>query len=318
MRNTFLVTVALVVVGVLAACSNGGNQGEDLRDQQARDAKALEALYSGVVGKWDGEMSNPGAGLKSMKGQLLVYTMYIADGSNPDGSVRLRPTLRGRFQPSDYITNTDFLVLSGDYNRDGRLVMASGTASTGAAAGGVAVPSDAVLSIAGSAAADKMQVQISRKNGVWGNFIASRVTRVASAPAEGDAAEIRARYVRILGPIEGRYNGVLDATEGTDYVAELSMVLAEVPGYAAPELVALYRRLEGGVMTIEWKLAVDYDTQTGEVFMRNTSGVVGGGAGGGASMLSISGVLSDVGGHKVLTGTVRDATSVLGTLTVTR
>lgn len=319
-HNPFSVLSALfmsIFVGVIVSgCGDVGSisSSEDARAQQAKESKALEDLYSAVQGVWEGTVSNTSTGLRAFKGELSIYTYYIQDGSNSDGSPRLRPTLRGRFRPADFTTATDNIILVGDYDRSGRLIMASqslGTVGSGSSGG---VPS--VLSLRGSVAQGKLNLEISQQGGVWGFFEAVRTKSFASAPVAGENAQDRERFEKIYGPIEGRYMGRMKSVNGNDYMVEVAIVIVEgefESGKLGPMLMARYERLDAGAGAgFEASMGVTYNAQTGEIYMRNAAGSSGLGT------LSVSGVLVTVQGQKILRVKVRNKAAVLGDLEAVR
>ncbi|CAN5719791.1 hypothetical protein BH10BDE1_BH10BDE1_04190 [soil metagenome] len=326
MRNLEVIKFVLLSMFagvVLSGCSGGASAGEDARAQQAKDAATLQSLYSSVTGVWDGTVTNAGTGLPPFTGQLKLYMNYIADGSNPDGSPKLRPVLRGRFQPNEFIAETDTVTLTGDYDRSGRIVltgstmassMAGATSGTGSVSSGV---SDArIFSLVGSVTSAGMQLQLTRQGGVWGYFQGTRSATDASAPIGGEALEMRERFLRIYGPLEGRYFGTMKSVNGNDYKVEIAIVIIENGG-SSPTLAAQYKRLDAPAGALEWNMVVAYDSQTEEVFMRE-SAASGGSSVPGGMILSVTGTLGTQGGKKTLNVTVRNKTAVLGTLEAIR
>lgn len=324
------------LVLALTACSGGVGSGEDVRAQQQKDAKALEDLYSSVQGKWEGVVSNPSIGLQPFKAELKLYVNYVQDGTNPDGSPKLRPALRGRFQPVDFIAETDTTTLVGDYDRNGRIILtgqtavstgvsggsSSGSASSGAASGGSVDVQ--VFSIRGSSSGGRLNLELTRQGGVWGYFEATRVSSDASAPLAGDAAEYRDRFLRIYGPIEGTYLGTMKSVNGNDYQVQISIVIVEQPtggGGSRPSITAIYKRLPSGGGELEWPMQISYNMQTGEIIMRESAGATPGSGGStvpGGMILSVSGYLKTVAGKKTLDVIVRNKSRVLGNLEAVR
>ncbi len=311
-RATARAAVFVLSVLVFSACSGGsGNSGDDLRAQQARDQKALENVYSGVQGTWSGTVSNPSSGLASFEGELTLFVVYVQQGKNPDGTAILAPILRGKFQPNEFVTESDMIALSGAYDRGGLLTLAGELDPTAV--------SKKILSVRGTVASGQMTVELTREGGVWGTLTAVRTSTASSAPTAGEQTEYRERFMRIYGGVEGRYQGRMQSVNGNDYGVEIAMVIIERPldaGGSRPILSAQYRRLDAPAGTLEWSLVVDYNKQTGEILMRE-SGSTGSGVPGGM-ILSVSGSLATNGGTKVLDVTVRNRAAVLGRLQATR
>lgn len=299
-----LVTLVFVVLG-FAGCADGSDTGGDAKSIQARDAKALEDQYLSVQGKWEGTVTNPASGLQAFPGELTLYVFYVQDGVNPDFSAKLRPTLRGRFQPRDFVAETDGMQLEGDFDRTGRLVMAA----TKSLVGGETKP----LAIRGVISRGDASLEISRQGGVWGVFKAVRKSTDASAPVAGERAELRDRVLKVYRQVEGRYFGVLKSRDGNDYNIEIAMVVFERPGMAQPVLLAQYKRLDAPPGTLEWSLDVDYNSQNGEVFMRENA-ASGGSTVPGGRLLSVTGMFKTVQGVKSLDVVVSDRSSVIGTV----
>lgn len=316
MKHNFLSAIAALSF-LMSGCGDVGSvsSSEDARTQQAKDSKALEDLYSGVQGVWEGSVSNASIGLAPFKGELSIYVYYIQDGTNSDGTPRLRPTLRGRFRPADFVTETDNIILVGDYDRSGRLIMTAQTAAASGSSGGApTVP--AILSLRGSMSQGTLNLEISRQGGIWGFYEAVRTKTFASAPVAGVSTEDRERFEKIYGPIEGRYLGRMKSVNGNDYMVEIALLLVEAEseagGTKGPVLTGFYQRLDGGRGTgLETALDVNYNAQTGDIYMRN-------GAGSGVGTLSLSGVLLTVQGKKTLRVKARNKISVLGTIEAVR
>ncbi len=317
MMNVAVVKIsfaALAATFFLSACSGGASAGDEASSQQAKDSASLQALYTSVEGVWAGTVTNSLTGMKPFRGELKLYIDFISEGTNPDGRPKQRPVLRGKFQPSDFISETDTVRLTADYDRSGRLVLteadqrANGRefSLTGAVSGAAS----------GSASGRIMNLRLTRKGGVWGNFEAVRVATTASAPVGGEAIEYRERFLRIIGPLEGRYFGTMKSVNGNDYRVEIALVIIEGPD-ARLTLAAQYKRLDAPPGDLEWNLAANYDSQTGEIFMRENPST-GGSTVPGGSILSVTGRLETRGGRKVLDVTVRNKSAVLGTLEAIR
>lgn len=301
-------TALFLAIG-LTGCADGSDTSSDARSIQARDAKALEDQYLSVQGKWEGTVTNPASGLQAFPGELTLYVFYVQDGVNPDFSAKLRPTLRGRFQPRDFVAETDVMQLEGDFDRTGRLVMAA----TKSLVGGDTKP----LALRGVISRGDASLEISRQGGVWGVFKATRTSTDASAPVAGEAVELRDRYLKVYRQIEGRYFGVLKTRNGNDYNVEVAIVVFERPGFVLPTLLAQYKRLDAPPGTLEWSLEVDYISQTGDVFMREST-ASGGSAVPGGRLLSVTGKFKTVQGVKAIDLVVSDRSSVVGTVEAIR
>lgn len=317
MRPLLAVLMLLFVVG----CGVGENLGDDARAQQARDAKALSDLYAAVVGRWTGILKNEMSGLQPTAAELTLYKIFVNDGSNPDGSQRLRPSLRGRFRPVDVVSETDDLTLIGDYDRNGHLVLTSigaqgGAGGAGGGASGAAT--EVLLSIEGGAIGNALNVQVARRGGIWGTFEAKRVSTDPSAPTAGDTTEQRNRRLRIFKQVEGQYQGILRTGDGADRMVEISLIVNQAmtpDGVLMPTLTGFYRYLDVVPGTLDWALTVDYNSQTGDIFMRDTGGVST--APGGAT-LSLAGRVFERAGKQVLDVAVRNKSRVVGSVQATR
>lgn len=299
------------VMGVaLVGCADGVDF-TDSRAVQARDAKALEDLYTGVQGTWEGTVSNPATGLKPFHGELKLYVIYVQDGVNADGSPKLRPTLRGRFRPRDFDTETDAMELGGDFDRTGRLLLVAQRSLVGGAAAEVRT-----LVVRGSIESGVATLELTRQGGVWGVLQARRTSSDASAPATGLERELRERALRRYRAIEGSYVGVVKTVDGNDYRVEIVVTVVERPGVIAPAVRAQYKRLDAPPGTLEWSMSVFYDSQTREIFMRedqSTGSTVPGGM-----LLSITGVVTDVALDRVIDATITGRSGVIGTVSAVR
>jgi hypothetical protein len=299
------------VMGVaLVGCADGVDF-TDSRAVQARDAKALEDLYTGVRGTWEGTVSNPATGLKPFHGELKLYVIYVQDGVNADGSPKLRPTLRGRFQPRDFDTETDAMELGGDFDRTGRLLLVAQRSLVGGAAAEVRT-----LVVRGSIESGVATLELTRQGGVWGVLQARRTSSDASAPATGLERELRERALRRYRAIEGSYVGVVKTVDGNDYRGEIVLTIVERAGFVHPILRAQYKRLDDRIGNFEWSMSVSYDSQTREIFMRedqSTGSRVPDGW-----LLSITGVVTDVASDRVINATITNRLGVIGTVSAVR
>ena len=307
--------LAVLLLVSVAGCGVGENPGDDTRAQQARDSKVLSDLYASVEGRWTGTLKNEVSGLQPLAAELILYKVFVNEGSNPDGSQRLRPSLRGRFRPIDVVSETDSLMLTGDYDRNGRLVLASNVPQGAAGQQGVA---EVLLSLEGGASGDVMNVRVARRGGVWGTFEAKRVSTDPSAPSAGNTVEQRDRLLKIYSQIEGRYVGVLRTSDGTDRMVEIVLFVNQgigSTGELIPMLTGQYHYLDVPPGTLEWSLSVDYNSQTGGIYMRDSSSVstVPGGA-----TLAIAGRAYESGGQRRLDVDVRNKTGKVGTVLATR
>lgn len=307
-------TLALGVIAGLSGCGTGSSS-DDARAQQARDAKALSDLYSSAEGKWTGSLENASTGLKSIDAELIIYKVFINDGSNPDGSQRLRPALRGRFRPTSLLTETDALTLSGDYDRSGRIVMTSlGTGASGATG---AQASDLFLTLEGSIGGESLSVRIARKGGVWGTFTAKRTSRDTSAPEGGDVSELRDRLYKVYSEIEGNYTGILSSANGNDRAVSLNFVIVQsrtASGDLLPTMVAYYHNADEVSEDADWNLKVDYNSLSGDVYLIGTRQ----GPATGEVSFSMNGKIADVAGKKTIEGVVRTSRRLLGSVKLTR
>ncbi len=293
---------------VLVGCADGADF-TDARAIQARDAKALEDLYSGVQGTWEGTVSNPATGLKAFHGELKLYVIYVQDGVNADGSAKLRPTLRGRFQPRDFDTETDSMELGGDFDRTGRLLL---VAQKSLITGGDV----RTLVVRGSIQSGVATLELTRQGGVWGVLEARRTSTDASAPATGLERELRERALRRYREIEGSYSGIVKTVDGNDYRIEIVITVVERPGTVAPAMRAQYRRLDAPPGTLEWSMSVSYDSQTREIVMREDQSV--GSTVPGGMLLSITGDVGDVASDRVIDATITGRSGVIGTVRAVR
>lgn len=293
---------------VLVGCADGADF-TDARAIQARDAKALEDLYSGVQGTWEGTVSNPATGLKAFHGELKLYVIYVQDGVNADGSAKLRPTLRGRFQPRDFDTETDSMELGGDFDRTGRLLL---VAQKSLITGGDV----RTLVVRGSIQSGVATLELTRQGGVWGVLEARRTSTDASAPATGLERELRERALRRYREIEGSYSGIVKTVDGNDYRIEIVITVVERPGTVAPAVRAQYRRLDAPPGTLEWSMSVSYDSQTREIVMREDQSV--GSTVPGGMLLSITGDVGDVASDRVIDATITGRSGVIGTVRAVR
>jgi hypothetical protein len=299
----------MIIVFLAAGCAGGGNADNDQKAQQVRDAEKLQVQYDQVRGTYVGQMQMSGD--KSYDARLSLYTIYVQDGSNPDGTPKVRPSLRGRFKLLDVVNETDTLTLNGDFDAlNGTLTL---TSATGA---GLDVN---LLSLRGameisSSHYSSTRLEIVRRGGSWGTFVGNRVSMDVSSPTAGDAGELRERLLKVYKKIAGRYSGIVKSTSGEKFNAEINLLVVErvtPSGDLMPALAGQFRRLDIIAGIGERNLVVDYDQMSNDVSMREniqTGGVSAPGAPAGAQMFSASGTLV----NGTMSVTLVDRRGVLG------
>lgn len=262
-------TSAILIAASLfaSACGVGVDGSDETAALQRRDAKALEARFQQVRGTYEGELV--GAGLEPLQAKLTLWVLNVTESTNPDGTVRIRPALKGRFQLVGPVSPTDYLTLSGDYNELGQISLTNVSAG-GAAGGGDQKPVES-LSIRGTIVDGKAQLEIVRNQGVWGEFKGVRTTIDASAPPAGEDVEFRERLMRLYAPIEGTYVAVLEG--GVERVkVSITITIGEDVTTGLPVLIGQYRRLDFPPGVGERSLLLSYDSTTGRLSIKGTSG----------------------------------------------
>jgi len=100
MKTLILPVVATAIMAMgLVGCGIGTDGNDQMKAQQQRDAKVLEERFQTVRGTYEGNLENPASGLGPLRAKLTLYVVNVRETANPDGSVRIRPALYGRFQP---------------------------------------------------------------------------------------------------------------------------------------------------------------------------------------------------------------------------
>ncbi|MES2965117.1 MAG: hypothetical protein V4760_14625 [Bdellovibrionota bacterium] len=284
------------LVALVAGCGIGTNGSDESADLQRRDAKVLEQRFQQVRGTYEGTLTNPATGLGPLRAKLTLYVMNVSEAPNPNGSIRIRPALVGRFELQDVASVTDYMSLNGDYNELGELNLSgSGTAEK--------------LSVKGTIFGGKANVALVRNRGPWGVFEGDRTTHDASMPSSDDEAAYRNKLLRVLTPVEGVYIGVLD---GADRVkVSITITIGEDVATGNPILVGRYRRLDVPSGVADRGLAVEFDSTTGVITMRGTSG---GGTVPGSDYFSGTGTWK----AEVLSVKLTDHRGPLGKLSATR
>jgi hypothetical protein len=289
MKTMSKLAIVMTAMVWLAGCAGGGGMVDDQKAQQRRDSEKLQAQYDSVRGTYEGTISNPATGLRPTPARLSLYIQYVQDGVNTDGTPKVRPTLRGRFRLIDAVSETDMLTLIGDFDGvsgEMTLTTASGTQAAGAAASGDAN----MLELRGGAAAGATTLTVTRRGGVWGTFNGTRTSTEASAPAAGEEAEQRERILAVYNKIAGTYTGVVNARGGERYEVEITLIIVERSGTTLPGLAGQYRRTDFMTGIGEKILSVEYNSLTGEIFMRDAGGSKPGAPEGG-NLFSISGTV---------------------------
>jgi hypothetical protein len=263
-----LVFGALVLPLALTACGSGSTtSGDDVRAQQARDFERLSLDYERVSGDYEGDLAFSESGQPPQAARLSVYKVFINDGVNPDGTTRVRPTLRARFYLTNIITTeTDDLILSGDYNPVSGLLVLTSNSASGAASG-------PFLSLEGQAGRDAVDVKIARRGGQWGRFQGRLANRESTSTAGGSVAEERARRLRIFEQVQGLYVGELRSSgqAGLFRCVDLNLYVAEQVSAqgSVPILMAQFYFTRGARDRIGGRsMSVDWNSQTGEIAMR--------------------------------------------------
>ena len=290
------------MIASLSGCGVGVENNDQYTAQQRKDAKALNDRFDRVRGTYEGSFANPDAGIAPHKARLLLYVVNVREGANPDGTLRVRPALYGRFQLVDAVGQTDYLSMQGDYDELGAISMTSltststsgggttggtgGGTSGGTGAGGSTASSGdtATISIAGTIGNDGVTVDVSNTGGLWGRFIGNRKSQDAAAPTSSDALELRQRLLMVYRNIEGSYNATVD-TGAQRIPISMTISIAENgaggTGVSIPYLVAQYRRLDFPAGIGERQLAVNYDQLSGRISLNQVGSSTPGGTGGG-------------------------------------
>jgi hypothetical protein len=297
-----------LILTLLVGCGIGANGTDESADLQRRDAKALEQRFQQVRGTYEGTLSNPAANLGPLRAKLTLYVMNVSEAPNPNGSVRIRPALVGRFELQDVASVTDYMSLNGDYNELGELNLSS-VQTQGGGAGGANPSTTEKLSIKGTIFGGKINVALVRNRGPWGVFEGVRTTVDASMPGADDEAAYRNKLLRVLTPVEGVYEGILD---GADRVkVSITITVGEDVTTGFPILVGRYRRLDVPSGVADRGLSIEYDGTTSVLTIRGTSG---GGSVPGSNYFSGTGTWK----NDVLNVKLTDHRGPLGKLTATR
>jgi hypothetical protein len=267
----------------LSACSAGFSKDDDQKSQVRRDNEKLEAQFNLITGTYRGELKTYDTRVKGLEAELSLYILMEEDGVNSDGSKKARPALHGRFQLVDAVTDTDLLTLGGDYDaRTGSLILTS--------------PKGAVqLSLRGSAVSERVQLDITRLDGQWGRYNATRISTQASAAAGGDIIDRRDRLLSVYRKVDGFYDGIVSGPSGTRSPIQIDLMAvehADASGLMLPQLVAQLRWLHAPDGIGERNLLVDYNSVTGVISMRESSSTSSSTTPG-AAMFSGSGTLID-------------------------
>lgn len=253
----------------VSGCGIGLEADDDANAQQIRDAKALSERYGRVVGTYEGTIANPATGMAALKAVLALYSLPLRDGTNSDGSVKIRPGLFGRLSLVNAISETDYLTLAGEYRESGELILTSLTPQTGPGSGEVTS-----LSVEGYGVNGSVSLAVKRQGGLWGRFEGQRVSLEASAPPAGEMVDRANRFRAIYRNIEGDYEGEIVGTSGGEDVRYRVRIRLSVDekidggsGVSIPYLVAKYSNLEFPPGTDERYLAVEYNSQTRSIGM---------------------------------------------------
>lgn len=290
-KITLRFALSLALVGLLGSgCGVGLGGGDENKAQQRRDAKALEERFQQVRGVYEGTLANPITGLGPLRSKLTMYVLNVREGANPDGTIRIRPALYGRFQLVDGASSTDYVTLAGDYDELGQLSLTSVSGQGGATSGDTrgGTTSTEAFSLKGAIYGGEANIELVRAGGVWGQFRGTRTTVDASAPTASDWSEYRAKLLRVLTPVEGIYTAVLQG--GADRIkVSITMTVSENMTTGLPGLMGQFQRLDmpPGSGVGDRSLSIDYDSTTGIITMR---GVDGGGSVPGSNYFSGTGV----------------------------
>lgn len=269
---------AFILLATTVACTGGDALVDDQKELQKRDNLKLQKQYESVSGTYEGVLQTRGTPRREVEAEISVYIVHVQDGVNSDGSPKVRPSLRGRLQLIGAVSETDSLILNGDYDaRTGQLTLVSaagGGAPSGGAQGGVGSSGATnMLSISGYVVGDDVNLEVVRSGGVWGHYVGKRVSRDTSAPGSGESSDRRERLISVYKKVVGLYAGVLTTPSGERQPAELSLFIierADASGALMPALSARYRRSDFPPDMGEFALNVDFDSVTGEVFMRES------------------------------------------------
>lgn len=286
MKSILKLTLCVAMLGSLAACGVGVEDDNSYTAQNQKDAKALSDLYSTVVGTYTGTFATADKKVSGLAGTLRLYIVKVRQGTNPDGTVHVTPALYGRFQLDNYVTATDYVPMTGNYDKQGNIDLstesaAGGTsdkAGTGGDQGtGAGIRVVAGLEIGGFVGNDTASIDLSRnRNGQWGHFEGTRVSTEVASPSEGEAQELADRLYALYSKMAGSYQGTID-NGATKARVEIVLSIAEstVGGgtTAVPNLIGQFRRLDFPTGVGERQLVVSYDSFSGAIQMTGVSTV---------------------------------------------
>ncbi len=312
MKTLLKITLALASIAIVSACGVGVATDHQYSDQNRKDAKALNDLFDVARGTYNGTFTPADKGVADQTGTLSLYVVSVREGANPDGTVRVRPALYGRFKLDGAVTPTDYLPMTGNYDELGNIDLSTVSATqSGVASSPVDAPT---IEIRGVVAKDHASVEAINTGGPWGHFEGSRISADASAPSTGEAQDLRSRLIAIYTPIVGIYSGTVDTgveRARVQITVSINEGGAGGTGVSAPYLVGQYRRLDFPSGIGERQLAINYDSLSHTVSM---TGVQGGGSVPGSSTFSGRGTWR----NSVLNVDLTDSRGQTGNFTATR
>lgn len=313
-RTLLSFVTAVSVVLSLNACGIG--QGNDeFTAQQQQDSKVLTDRFNTVVGLYEGTFTSSNPDVAPQKGILKLFIANVRESTpNPDGTVRVRPALNGRFRLEKVVVPTDYLSMNGDYDKLGNVNMSSLTSAGGTGgAGGGGTGEMRQISILGTIANNSATIGITNDSGYWGRFVGQRVSTEGASPGNDDE-EYRERLLSIYREMEGSYQGVVDNGEERVKI-EITLTIAEDgkggSGISVPFLVGQYRRMDFPSGIGERQLAVNFLSYTSRISM---NAVQGGGTVPGSQYFAATGTWKD----QKLNVTLRDRRGYAGELIAVR
>ena len=281
--------VCVIVIATLASgCGLGSGNNDDISAQQTRDFAKLTETYRAVQGLYHGTLSTGDSMFPSTPGTLIIYYVQVDAGSNPDGTRRILPVLKSRFRLDKAVSDTDNVLMSGDYRaQTGILSLTSesqgGSAPGSGAPGGGGQGAQAPSPSGGASGSISMQgvligevlrdLNIVRKGGPWGTFQGVRLTSDISSPVSGDPSGDRARLYAIYGAAEGRYLGYLVGPQGRRESLEIKLNIAN-----GSDIIGQIAYLAGtfhftaaapGVANVSL-VADNFDAFTGDIYLRQS------------------------------------------------
>lgn len=293
----------LVTVFLLSSVGCGVGL-EDSGSDTARDEKnqKLRSDYEAIKGTYEGDVKILGLEA-SFPIKLYLFWNEVQEEPLPgDLKPGLRVVLRGRFMQSDYIGDSDNLILKGQFDPINGTVFLEGDAEASKTSTGCRLGGQDPIKIVATLSGNKITGIVSRNEQPWARFgDVKRTTRDVSGGSTLSEEQEYRRLQEMFEPVTGTYEGRLSrqlCTKGQPTHEEVKLLmyverrqegvgLNGSPCYVPRLMARTFRSLEGELADVTYRSVSRFDPKNFLPQFQSTNVINGGTADGTGARASV-------------------------------